>query len=208
MRSLNLFVSMILLWTPAFGWELQKNSQNIMIYTRTVEGSAIKEFKGTTKIKSNLSAFLGLLSDSKACPKWIHQCKFSKVLKVISQNERLNYNITDLPFPVTDRDIVIHSKVSQDPKTKTVTVRLINKRNYKKPVSGLVRVEKLSGYWKFKPLGNGYVQVTYQVHSEPGGSLPNWLINSGAVDMPFETLKNLKRIIPSYQNSKFDLIKE
>ena len=208
MKRLSLFTLILFGVSPVFSWELQKNKNNIKIYTRSVKGSEIKEFKGTTKVKSNLSAFLGLLSDAKACPKWIHQCKSSKVLKTISQTERINYNITDLPFPVTDRDVVIHSKVSQDPKTKIVTVRLTGKKSYKKEVGGLVRVEKLSGYWRFKPLGNGFVQVTYQVHSEPGGSLPGWLINSGVVDMPYETLRKMKKLLPSYQGSKFDLIKE
>ncbi|MNO08734.1 hypothetical protein D3C81_2315520 [compost metagenome] len=50
----------------------------------------------------------------------------------------------------------------------------------------------MDGLWKLVPKGAGEVEVTYQVHTEPGGSVPSWLANSFVVDAPFNTLKAMR----------------
>ena len=56
------------------------------------------------------------------------------------------------------------------------------------------RVASLQGFWRFVPQGDGKVEVTYQVHTEPGGSVPSWLANSFVVDAPFNTLSGLRTL--------------
>ena len=41
---------------------------------------------------------------------------------------------------------------------------------------------------------NGQVQVIYQVHNEPGGKIPSWLVNSIVITQPYNTLKNMKKL--------------
>ena len=36
------------------------------------------------------------------------------------------------------------------------------------------------------------MEVTYEVHTEPGGSVPSWLANSFVVDAPLQTLRGLR----------------
>ena len=57
---------------------------------------------------------------------------------------------------------------------------------------GYVRVAKVEGLWKLTPKGPGQTEITYQVQTEPGGSVPSWLANSFVVDAPFNTLKGLR----------------
>mgnify|MGYP002718257558 CR=1 FL=1 len=59
---------------------------------------------------------------------------------------------------------------------------------------GYTRVASLKGFWKFVPQGDGKVEVTYQVHTEPGGSVPSWLANSFVVEAPFNTLSGLRAL--------------
>jgi hypothetical protein len=58
---------------------------------------------------------------------------------------------------------------------------------------GFVRVSRVKGFWQLKPYEGG-VEVVYQVHSDPGGSVPAWLANSFVVDAPFNTLINLRKL--------------
>lgn len=53
---------------------------------------------------------------------------------------------------------------------------------------GKVRIPKAEGQWKLVPNADG-VNVTYQMHASPGGSIPNWLANQMVVDTPYGTLK-------------------
>jgi hypothetical protein len=52
------------------------------------------------------------------------------------------------------------------------------------------------------------VEVTYEVHADPGGNLPAWVINMFLVDTPFNDLKNLQKqaLLPKYANRKFDFL--
>jgi hypothetical protein len=52
-------------------------------------------------------------------------------------------------------------------------------------------VAEVKGFWKLVPKGDA-TEVTYQVHTEPGGSVPSWLANKFVVEAPFNTLKHLK----------------
>jgi len=54
------------------------------------------------------------------------------------------------------------------------------------------------------------VEVLYQVHSEPGGNLPSWLVNSIVVSQPFYTLVKMKKMItrPKYRNAEYEFIKD
>jgi len=57
---------------------------------------------------------------------------------------------------------------------------------------GYVRVAQVDGFWTLVHKADGMTEVTYQVHTEPGGSVPSWLANKFVVDAPFNTLKALK----------------
>jgi hypothetical protein len=40
--------------------------------------------------------------------------------------------------------------------------------------SGRVRIQRLKGYWSYVEISPGELDVTYSMHSEPGGNLPSW----------------------------------
>jgi hypothetical protein len=48
------------------------------------------------------------------------------------------------------------------------------------------------------------VKITYELSIDPGGNLPKWLVNTLAVDFPFNTLKNLRQLVkkPLYRDAK------
>ena len=67
----------------------------------------------------------------------------------------------------------------------------------------------MSGFWSFTPVDNGKILVRYQVHAEPGGSLPSWLANSVVVDTPYYTMANMVEMLKKekYQQAEISLIK-
>jgi hypothetical protein len=73
-----------------------------------------------------------------------------------------------------------------------VTRKLLEVPTYLPEEKGYVRVAQVEGFWKLVPKGADQTEVTYQVHTEPGGSVPSWLANKFVVEAPFNTLKALK----------------
>lgn len=65
---------------------------------------------------------------------------------------------------------------------------------YLPEVDGYVRVSRIDGFWEFAPKEGGEVEVTYQVHTEPGGNVPSWLANKFVVEAPYNTLRQLRSL--------------
>jgi ribosome-associated toxin RatA of RatAB toxin-antitoxin module len=194
----------------ANAWDLAKKQNGITVYTRSVKGSNFKEYKAIAHIKASLSSLVAIVEDISAYPSWIHTCKEGKLLKRLNEKETYNYTINDAPWPVRDRDAAVHNKISQNPEDRVVTIEIKGIPDYIPEKTGLQRVKKIDGSWRFTPLGNDTVEVVYQVHSEPGGNLPSWLVNSVVVDQPFYTLVNMQKVIdrPKYRQATYKFIKE
>jgi len=90
----------------------------------------------------------------------------------------------------------MHYVITQNPLTKVVLVKLDAVNGYV-PDKGYVRMTYLKGFYEFTPKPNGYVHITYQVHSDPGGYVPSYIVNAFVYDAPYYTLLNLKNKVES-----------
>jgi len=200
-RFQNLMVSvltfaMIIILSPAAAqaeWELVKDEDGIQVYTQEKEGSEYREFKATTRINASLENVVLALGDGKSCAQWMPMCKDVKQLKQVSLYEYYTYSVVDFPWPLDDRDVVVHSVYSQDPKTKTVTIKMESVSDYYAE-QGLIRLET-NGYYFITPLEDGTVEFTWQNHSNPGGGISAWMVNSNLADTPYNDLKGLKEML-------------
>lgn len=190
-------------------WELAKDENGIKVFTREIAGSQLKEFKGVVQIKTSLESLIALYYDRDSCQQWIFTCEYSRVLKEISLTEKYIYAESGAPWPVSHRDIIIHSVLTQNPDTKEVLITEIGIPDYIPENSDFVRVPAMNGYFKFTPLNDGVVEVTYQSHSNPGGSIPKFLVNIAVVDNPFDTLSKMKEIVQKdkYQQARPGFLK-
>lgn len=191
-------------------WERVKNSSGIEVYTRAVSGSAIKEFRAVTVVRGSLSSVLAMLDDTGSYPRWMYRCTDASLLAKKNIFERITYTVTSSPWPVADRDIAVKSVISQNKKTLAVTVAISGLPEYIPAKPGKVRMTKVNGYWMLEPLGNGQVRITYRLHSEPGGKVPDSLVNSSLVDIPYNTLYNIQRLVlqPPYKDARYKEIVE
>ncbi len=56
----------------------------------------------------------------------------------------------------------------------------------------LVPISHVAGYWQFTKVEDNITDVVYQFVSDPGGNIPDWLVNSFVVQSPYHTLENLR----------------
>lgn len=192
-------------------WELEKEDEElgIRIYTRDIKGSDLKEFRGETRIKSNLTGPIALIEDVSQASQWMHNCSAVDIIENVVPGEAVSYVVTEAPWPVSDRDSVVHTKTTQDADSKVVRVD-VNIRNNVFPVNeDFVRITSMKGFWSFTPAADGYLDVVYQIHAEPNGALPSWLANSVVVDTPYYTLKNMQKLVgkEQYQTTELSFVK-
>lgn len=174
-------------------WVLEKNTNGIKVYTRVVSGSDIKEFKATVSGDYSIDKVEKILDDYESFPQWQANLTRISTIKKISDTQIFEHYFTDLPWPVDDRDLVtfMQKKASTDGKSITYTYTSIP--NYIPEVKDYERIKESSGFWQINRTGEKTVEIIYQFKADPGGSIPDWLINSFLVEGPFETMSNLKK---------------
>ncbi|MFJ2366463.1 START domain-containing protein [Pseudomonas sp. NPDC087697] len=171
-------------------WVTAKEEAGIKVSLSEVAGSQYKAYRGVTVMKTSVAKLRALQEDVVGACAWIHECKLQKLLKH-EGDQSWTYTQFSTPWPVTARDSVLHVTTVEGT-DGSLTRKLEGVPTYLPEEKGFVRVAQVQGFWKFVPKGADQVEVTYQVHTDPGGSVPSWLANKFVVDAPFNTLKALK----------------
>ncbi|MGA1824683.1 MAG: START domain-containing protein [bacterium] len=191
-----------------FAWEKAKEEKGITIYTRKIEGSNFIELKAVMRVKTSLASLVALFEDIESGPSWIETFKEAKLLERISQTETYTYSVNAAPWPIKDRDAIVHNIIKQDPNSNAIIITATGVPDFIPEKPNLVRIKNINAYWKFTPLEDGYVEIDYRVHNDPGGHLPSWIINYATIFYPYNSMLNLKEIIkkPKYQHVQYDFI--
>jgi START domain len=195
-RTLILLVSILLLISlDAFtqsSWEVAKNEDGIVVYTRAEKSSAFKSFKAITTLEASTDEIIKKLKDADNYSKWYGYTKTSKLIKQ-EDSVQFNYVETIFPWPFANRDMVyrmsIHSLHSG-----VIKISLNGLPNYMPEKKGITRMQKADGYLLLKPL-DGKTEITYEFHSEPGDNIPIWLANNSIAELPFITLLGLREVL-------------
>lgn len=182
--------------------DLKKSQDNIFVYTCKSPDSKLKSIKATFRIDTRLSVLAALLMDAKNYTQWQYNMIDASVLQKISENDIIYHSEVEAPWPVSNRDLVMHLKITQDPKTKVMIIHIESIPTFIPEKEGVVRVPKAEGQWVVIPVNKNELQVDYSFIIDPGGTVPTWLINMALAEGPFETFRNLKKRI---QNEKVNI---
>jgi hypothetical protein len=175
----------------AENWQLAKDEAGIKVYLSDVPGSQYKAYRAVTTVNADIKQLLALQADVKGSCKWIFECQEQSVLRTEGGQSWL-YARFSAPWPVTARDSVLHV-TSSTAADGTVTRLLQALPDFVPKEQGFVRVSRVDGFWTLQPKSAGGVEVIYQAHMEPGGSVPSWLANSFVIDAPFNTLQAFRQ---------------
>jgi hypothetical protein len=174
-------------------WDLVKEKAGIKVFTKIESGSEYKAFKAEMEVNCKVENIVEVLKNMKSINNWVVNCKEVKLLKS-EDNEQYYYIETALPWPFVNRDMVYHFQYMEI-NGEQVRVNVTGIPEYIKPREGIVRMAKTSGYWLLTSIAADTTAVTYQMHVEPGGSIPAWLANPFIVNVPFSTFKELRNIV-------------
>lgn len=214
LRSIFLLIVLIGLFnTPIFsqsnvGWTLKNEKDNVKVFYRKTE--SVQELKLAASLRTTLPGLVDLLSEVENYPKWGYKVVEARLLKRVSDTEMFYYTRLDFPWPLADRDMVMHTILEQDPKTHQVVSNSTAVPNYLPEVPDVVRITDARTQWLLVPGKDGWVYVEYFLHTNPGGNIPDWAVNM-AIDVgPRETIKSLRTLLPKtrYQAARLDYIRD
>ena len=154
-------------------WELLYEGDDLRVLRRDYAGSELDEIQGVVRVQASLSALMALLKDAPFNRHWVYRSGGAQILQESGYATAHVYGVVDAPLPLSDRDSVVRFDYQQDPATRDITITITNVPDYVPPEPNLVRVPDIGGHWFLKPRGDGWVEVTYQVHGDPGGWIPS-----------------------------------
>lgn len=201
--------------SAASDWVLKvaDSEADIQIFSRVNE-RGYPEFRGVTKVRSTLSAFVALFKDLEHMPSWAYRIRKAERLTVVSETETYAYTVNALPPPLYDRDAVVHSTIAQDPATLKMTFRGSGAPDYAPKNDRYVRMPVVESLWTFTPLGAGMVEVVFEGYGDPGGNLSSgllaWFVRLTLSEAPYQTMLQMKKIVaqPEYQAARYPFIRE
>src|SRR6185503_15915343 len=196
-------------------WQLRvaDTEAGIQVFSRVSE-QGYPEFRGVTRVKSRLSAFVALFKDLDNMPNWAYRIRKAERLKVLSDTESYAYTINSLPPPLFDRDTIVHSLISQDPATLKLTFRGSGVPDFAPKNDRYVRMPVVESTWTFTPLGEGMVEVVFEGYGDPGGNLSSgllaWFVRLSLNEAPYQTMLQMKKQVvrPEYQAAHYAFVRE
>ena len=178
-----------------YNWKLTKNKDGIRVYQSEAKNSIYKSIKVECTFEGTYDKLISVLNDVSLHPNWVYNNKTSSMIKRISPTEFYYYTETSLPWPMTNRDAVVHLKMTKDSLARFVKISAIAEPGYIPQKSGKVRVPKSNIQWYVTMPTAKTIQIMYTFEANPGGSVPAWLVNSFADKGPFESFKKLENIL-------------
>src|SRR5438045_4883336 len=122
MKNVNKkFVSLLLfltLFTVAvysqYNWKLSKDKDGIKVYESEVKNSNFKSIKVECVLQGTYDKLMAILNDVSRHKEWVYNSKGSNILKRDSPYEFYYYTETSIPWPMSNRDAVIHFTMIRD----------------------------------------------------------------------------------------------
>lgn len=177
-------------------WELEKKEDGIEVYLKDFPGAdGAKSFKSISTFDAEYRKVVDTIGNPEKMSKVIHLIESSEI-KRPALNDYALYAVIDMPWPVTNRDLVwTVKKVSETSEKAIFDLNIQN--DLAPPNDDYVRFKQVSGSFTVENSGPGKTLVIWEQFNDLGGSIPTMILNSAAIDVGFESLKNLRAVAVS-----------
>jgi hypothetical protein len=176
-------------------WKLTKDKDGIKVFQKEVRGSVYKTIKVECTLTGNFDKMMAVINNVGLQNQWVYNNKKSILLKRVSPVEMYYYSETTLPWPVSNRDAIIHLIMYRDSLDRFLNITVTGIPDYIPAKEGLVRVPKSNISWHVTVPETNKLFIVYTFDADPGGSIPAWLVNSFADKGPYESFKKFGELL-------------
>ncbi|MGK5084742.1 START domain-containing protein [Bdellovibrionota bacterium FG-1] len=174
-------------------WEKMNSDDGIEVFRREVPGSPIVAFRGEGVVDATITRVASVILDDDRATEWVDSLENSKVLKMLGARDFLHYSHIGTPFVIKDRDFVVHGKIMADGREGWMKMTLDSVEDPMQPPTDYIRGE-IHGFWNLKSIEGG--KKTYaiaEMHADPKGTMPRWLVNLFQKAWPHNTIQSLRK---------------
>jgi hypothetical protein len=172
------------------GWKECGHKDGIIVEKRPVAGSRFVENRARGHVTVPAAMALERIWNGVA-----HEYPPTVTKRILvrqSADEMVIYDQIHTPI-VSDRDLTTRLHRVSDPQKGIFEIRFESANDVGPPPNPhYVRLTAVRGLWHIQPDGGSGSNISYQVYSEPGGSVPAFLVRGTLQD---ETMKELERVV-------------
>lgn len=185
-----------------YQWKLVDTEDGCQIYTSDVAGKEYIAAKASCVLNARIETVGLVLRDIANYPEWMHDCKETKMLKVVDdQNDVFIFWFRQHVPLFSDRDMVLKSKVVMDiPKGQHfIYADLTNEMPYNSG-KDYIRMPSFSSLFTLEWVDREHTRVTFMVDPDLSKGLPKGIANDTIEKTPFKTLKKMMKVVkdPKY----------
>ena len=195
-----LFLSTALSFGASDDWQEVLRDDDIVVFRKKIEGSPVLAFRGEATVNAPIAKVMTAIKDPNQRGKWTERVKSFQIIEEHSPCDRTEYMHVSSPFPARDRDFVIRSKLAFDEQSKKIVVQLrsVEDERRKKTI-GKIRGVMHSSSFSLQPVNTGTTKIEAELHADPKGAVPKWLVNHFQKLVPKKSLSNLKKYLSENQ---------
>lgn len=178
-----------------YNWKLSKEKDGIKVYQSELQHSSYKAIKVECTLEGSYDKLIAVLSNVSGQKDWVYNNKASYILKQINPYELYYYSETSLPWPMSNRDAIVHLKMDKDSLNRYLNIKAVSVPDYIAEKNGKVRVTRSAISWNVTMPTTKTINIIYIFEAEPGGSIPAWVANAFVDKGPYESFKRLGVIL-------------
>lgn len=187
-------------WAATGPWEPVKQGtarEDVSTWVRSVDGMAVKAFRGSTEVNQSALTVLALLADTQNLPSWIFKCASAQHPAGYGHDH--TYARFKGIWPASPRDALFKRVVTQEP-GGAIFIETREVAGYP-PAADHVRIKSLHNIFRLTPLKGGWTKIEFETQVDLGGMVPGWLANLVSTEAALVTLEGLKREVtkPKYK---------
>ncbi|MBI5609398.1 MAG: hypothetical protein HY902_11020 [Deltaproteobacteria bacterium] len=179
----------------AESWESLGVIDGVKVWRKEVPDSNVFAFRGEITADVNMGKLVSVFLDKSQRKYWVDRYADSRELDPIDPMHTTYWIQFKLPPGISDRDYVLKATGESDPATGTFVAKIRSVEHPRAPVDDCcVRANVVQTYYRFEAVkGQEKVKMLVEVHTDPKGWLPGWVVNLIQKNWPSKTLNGLIR---------------
>ena len=182
------------------GWKEMGREDGILSFKKEVAGSPLVAFRGEGIVDAPIAKVASVILDHERAVEWVDSLKEARLIRMTGEFTFVEYNHVGMPPLVQDRDFLTAGKIVADAQSGILDLVMEPIEDADVPVGKYIRGD-LHGHWNLRSIESGTkTYVITEMHADPKGSLPKWIVNLFQTGWPQNTLEALRK-----QTTKTDL---
>ncbi len=204
-------IIMLLQCSPIFAlngqWSETGKTKGIVSYSRQAAGG-VYEIYSAGMVNAPVASIEALLRDVSARPQYVYNCDETSYAEIPGLKNTTDvhyvYNRTRMPAFMNDRDCVVKSVWTIDKTSGTIYCRSESIDSDYRFQANVVRMAKVVTQYTLIPRGNDMTLVICQAMADPGGNIPNFVVNLFTKSLGANMIEGIQKMAnrPKYQNAR------